>query len=109
MIVKDGILVVEQKRLTEHTARVWYEGMDPLESDTLRSNTFVYELEDLETIAQNMEWLHQFIDVFRFYISSTDIQWRSVRYNQLCADSRISKELAALRASRKKSRQEQRE
>jgi hypothetical protein len=104
MIVKEGILWISQRDLTEHTARVWYEGLDPVDSSITKAHTFVYEPEDLETIAQNMEWLHQVIGVFRGYISSENAQWRAARYHQLCADPRIAKELSRMRRSEKVSK-----
>jgi hypothetical protein len=101
MIVKEGILWISQRDLTEHTARVWYEGLDPVDSSITKAHTFVYEPEDLETIAQNMEWLHQVIGVFRGYISSENAQWRAARYHQLCADPRIAKELSRMRGRKR--------
>jgi hypothetical protein len=101
MLVKDGILWAEQKHQTGHTATVWASDYKEMKTDFLR-DVYVYEPEDLETIAQSIEWLHTFIGLFRGYISSDNSAWRVERYPQLCAEPRISQELSQLRADRKK-------
>ena len=102
-IVKNGILWMEQKYSVRHTATVWSSDYQDMDQSRITKHTFVYEPEDLETIAINFEWLHQMIGFFRGYISSDNFPWRVERYHQLCAEPRLSKELARMRENQKKS------
>ena len=102
MLVKDGILWMEQKHNTAHTAKVWASDYTDTDQSRIRNRTFVYEAEDLETIAQRLEWLHQMIGFFRGYSSSDNEPWRAERYHQLCADPRIAQELSRVREIFKK-------
>jgi len=102
LLVENGILWQEQKYNVGYTAQVWaadYKDMDP---ENMRKTTFVYEAEDLETIAQKFEWLHQMLGSFRGYVWSPDAEWRAGRYPQLCAEPRIAQELSRMRANQKK-------
>jgi hypothetical protein len=93
LLVKEGILWTAQKDHTRHTATVW--GTDFTQMQTKYSDeVFIYEAEDLETVAHNLEWLHQFIGFFRGYIGSDDAAWRAERYRQLCAEPRIREALS---------------
>ena len=47
----------------------------------------------LETVAEDLEWLYQFMGFFRGYISATDAVRRAERYRQLCAEPRIREAL----------------
>jgi hypothetical protein len=90
--VKDGILWTDPKDYARHTATVW--GTDFSEMETKYKNeVFVYEAEDLETIAQDLEWLHTFIGYFWGYLESSNAQWRVERYHQLCAEPRVQVEM----------------
>jgi hypothetical protein len=54
LLVKDGILSTAQKDYTRHTATVWGTNFAQMKTKYL-DEVFVYEAEDLETIAQNLE------------------------------------------------------
>lgn len=102
-VVKEGILWMEQKYLGAHTATVWSSNYDNLDQQRVLGRTFVYEPADLETIAQNFEWLHQMIGFFRGYAASDNEPWRAQRYQELCSDRRITTELDKVRAQKQKS------
>jgi hypothetical protein len=99
-LVVNGILWSDQKDQARHTATVWGTNFEQMETPYL-DEIFVYEAGDLETIAQNMEWLHQFMGFFRGYVGSTNDAWRSERYLQLCAEPRVRAELDRMRLARK--------
>jgi len=103
-LVSEGILWIEPRYLTEHTARVWASDYVDLDNNRVIKNTFVYEPEDLETVANNSEWLHKIISAFRGYISSDNESWRIERYRQFCAEPHILQELSLLRDSKKNNR-----
>jgi hypothetical protein len=102
MLVKEGILWIEQKHLTNHTALVWSSDFTNMDQQRVLRNTFVYEPSDLETVAQNLEWLHGMIGSFRGYTTSENTPRRGERYHQLCAEPRIEQELSRMRAGQKK-------
>lgn len=54
MIVKDGILWTDQSDYARHTATVWGTDYEQMETKYLEE-VFVYEAEDLETIASDLE------------------------------------------------------
>ena len=64
---------------------------------------FVYELADLERIAQDTENLHSQLNFFLGYMSALredapdKHRWRAQRYIELCAEPRIAQELALLK------------
>jgi hypothetical protein len=92
MLVTNGILWTDQKDQARHTATVW--GTDYQELKTKYADEiFVYEPEDLETIAQDLEWLHNFISSFTGYLTSLDVAWRAKRYRELCSEPRVQAEL----------------
>jgi hypothetical protein len=98
--VKDGVVWTAQKNLTSQTSSVWHA----LRTDaqpTTTADAFVYEAADLETIAQNFEWLHDHIGYFTGYTSIPEGDLREARYRQLCAESRLAKELRQMRAGQK--------
>jgi hypothetical protein len=91
--VKEGLLWSEKKHRAAHTAAIW-ANEKPLGDSKFREEVFVYEPADLETIADSIGWLYQFIGWFRGYISSDNARWRAQRYRQLCSEPRISEVLA---------------
>ncbi|WP_128964643.1 hypothetical protein [Bradyrhizobium guangdongense] len=91
-VVKDGVLWTDQKDYVRHTATVW--GTDYAQMHTkYLEEVFVYEADDLETIAQDLEWLHRFIGNLWGYLDSSDVVWRAERYHQLCTEPRVQAEL----------------
>lgn len=106
MLVERGILWTEKKHQAAHTATVLASDHKTMETEYLKE-VFVYEPEDLETVAQSIEWLHGFLGQFRGYVGKESVeqpQWRAARYLQLCAEPRISAELAILRKRHEKTR-----
>lgn len=100
LLVQNGILWVDQKDYARHTATVWGTDYSQMETKYL-DEVFVYEAEDLETVAQNLEWLHEFMGFFRGYVSSTNGPWRAERYPQLCAEPRVRAELDRMKEAQK--------
>lgn len=100
--VTNGILWIEAKHSTQHTARVFASDYKDMDQTRVHSNTFVYEPADLETIATKLEWLHTTIGQFRGYVRSDNVSWRTERYRQLCAEPRLAKELFRMREGQKK-------
>jgi hypothetical protein len=96
--VKNGVLWIEQKNYTRHTTTVWGNDYSQMKTKYI-DEVFVYEAEDLETVAQNLEWMHSFLGFFRGYVGSTDAAWRAQRYPQLCSEPRIQAELNRLYGS----------
>ena len=108
-LVKEGILWVELKNMTSHTATVWASDYKDVGDKQMRKQTFIYEPEDLESIAQKFEWLYNFIGFFRGYISSDNTAWRAERYSQLCAESQVVEELIRMRMVKKNAEKNQKE
>lgn len=105
--VPDGILWINSVDLTRHTIQVNAVGVTDEAMDSLRKKVFVYELGDLETIARDIENIHQQIGFFVGYLSSrhndppASDEWREERYRQLCAEPRVQQELSRLRADQR--------
>lgn len=99
-LVENGIIWTEKSDYAEHTAKVWASDYQTLETG-FKKEIFVYEAADLETIAENIEWMHAFMGSFRGYLSSSNASWRVERYHQLCAAPRIARELARMREKKK--------
>ena len=92
MTVKEGVLWTEKKHHAAHTATVWASDHKTMETEYLKE-IFVYEPADLETVAQSIEWLHNFLGSFRGYVGKESFaqpEWRAERYLQLCDEPRIS-------------------
>ncbi|NOJ44917.1 hypothetical protein [Bradyrhizobium archetypum] len=102
MSVENGILWSDQKDHASHTAIVWGTDYTQMETKHL-DEVFVYEADDLETIAQDLEWLHGFIGSFWGYIGSSNAEWRAERYHQLCAEPRVQAELHRMKQADKNS------
>jgi hypothetical protein len=102
--IKDGVLWTDQHDQTEHTATVFASGHTDMRREEIRDVVFVYEAADLETVAQNFEWLHLHIDFFRGYLTIDEPVSRAERYRQLCAEPRLAKEISQLRAGQKRTR-----
>ena len=101
MTVEEGILWTEKKNDQAHTATIWASDYKTIKIDYL-NEVFVYEPADLETVAQSIEWIFEFLGSFRGYISSERPEFRVLRYPQLCAEPRIAAELEAIRKRREK-------
>jgi hypothetical protein len=98
-MVENGILWIDQKDHARHTATVWGSDFTQMKTKYL-DEVFVYEAEDLETIANNLEWLHTFMGSFRGYIGHwPEDASRIERYHQLCAEPRVRAELDRLSES----------
>lgn len=101
--VKEGVLWINAIHLTEHTVRVSATGLTDDALDRVRSNTFVYELSDLETVARDTENLHNQLMSFIGYLVSRHLtppmteEWRVARYRELTAEPRIAQALAVIR------------
>jgi hypothetical protein len=122
MSIERGIAWVSQRDLVGHTVSVWASnprgdsnvsgeirtssygatGDAAINPTGIMDKTFILEPEDLETIANKLEWLHEMINFLRGYYSSTDALWRAARYPQLCGEPLIAKELSRMRADQKK-------
>lgn len=103
--VERGLLWVAPRHAATHSTKGLAGSPDLQESlDAVRTNTFVYEPEDLETIAQSMEWLHEHIGFVRGYLASPAGTWRSERYRELCGETRFARELSRMRDGQKKAR-----
>jgi len=100
LLVKNGILWTDQKDYTRHTATVWGTDYEQMKTKYAQE-VFVYEAEDLETVAQDLEWLHTFMGYFWGYLGSTDAGWRAERYRQLCAEPRVQVELDRMKRAEK--------
>jgi hypothetical protein len=100
LLVKNGILWTDQKDYTRHTAIVWGTDYEQMKTKYAQE-VFVYEAEDLETVAQDLEWLHTFMGFFWGYLGSTDVAWRAERYRQLCAEPRVRAELDRMKRAEK--------
>lgn len=98
LLVENGILWIEQKNFTRHTATVWGTDYSQMKTKYI-DEVFVYEAEDLETVAQNLEWMHQFLGSLRGYVGSSDAALRDKLYPQLCSEPRIRAELNRLYGS----------
>jgi hypothetical protein len=100
LLVKDGVLWTDRKDFARHTATVWGTDYQKMLTEHL-DEIFVYEAEDLETIAQDLEWLHDFIGSFSGYLASNNSEWRAERYLQLCGEPRVQAELDRMRRAKK--------
>lgn len=96
IVVENGIIWTDQKDLARHTASVWGTDFKQMKTKYL-DEAFVYETEDLETIAQDLEWLHDFIGAFWGYLDSSDAEGREDRYRLLCAEPRVQAELERMK------------
>jgi hypothetical protein len=101
MLIDRGILWTSQRDKVAHTIKVWSSDYKDMSSAALLSKTFVYEPEDLESIAHKFEWLHQMIGFIRDYCGSDNTIWRAERYHQLCAEPLLAKELSRMREDQK--------
>lgn len=101
--IEDGVVWIESLHRTQHTMRVSANGVTDEAMDWLRSKTYVYELGDLETIAQDTEDLYTQLGFFRGYLWSYQESapdgpaWRENRYKELCAAPRVAQALQQLR------------
>jgi hypothetical protein len=90
---------------TDYTTRqTHFHGLGGISDEmatSLRKKQFVYEIGDLETIARDIEDLHNQIMSFIGYLWSDDQAFRARRYPQLCNEPRLKKELALLHQRRK--------
>ena len=96
--IATGVAWINATHLTQHTVRVQATGVTPEALEWLRSKVYVYELADLEKVAQDLEHLHLQIKFFNGYLKSDDSVWRAQRYAQLCEEPRIQQELSLLTA-----------
>src|SRR5574341_660825 len=87
--IKEGVLWIDAIDLSEHMVRVNATGVTDEAVDHVRSKTFVYELGDFETIARDIENLHDQLSFFIGYLVSRHLtppmteEWRAVRYKEL--------------------------
>ncbi len=104
--ITEGVAWIDPRHLTQHTIRVNAAGVTDEAMAWVRSKTFVYELGDLETIARDIENLHNQLMFFIGYLVSRRLEppmtdeWRAQRYRELCAEPRVAQALAALRKNR---------
>lgn len=108
--ITDGVAWIDPIALTTIQVDSGVAGApraDETQSALLRKS-FVYELGDLETIAQDMEDLADQIGYFSGYLFSyreaapDGPSWRAARFPQLCAAPRIAQELSRLREGQQK-------
>lgn len=99
--IVEGVAWIEPRYLTEHTVRANVASASDDAMASVRGKTFVYELGDLETIARDIENVHNQLTFFIGYLVSpyldppmTD-EWRAQRYRELCAEPRVAQALAA--------------
>jgi hypothetical protein len=102
MLIEDGVLWTSVKNLTQHTVDVWSSDYEKVDDTNFKDQVYIYDPEDLETIAEKFQWLHTMIGFVRGYLSSDNPKWRISRYHELCSDKTISSELASIQAKRKK-------
>ena len=104
--ITEGVAWIDPRHLTQHTIRVNAAAVTDEAMAWVRSKTFVYELGDLETIARDIENLHNQLMFFIGYLVSRRLEppmtdeWRAQRYRELCAEPRVAQALAALRKNR---------
>ena len=100
--IKEGVLWIDPIDLSEHTVRVTATGITDEALDRVRSKTFVYELGDFETIARDIENLHNQLMFFIGYLVSRHLtppmteEWRAMRYKELAAAPRVAQALAVM-------------
>lgn len=104
--IRDGVAWLDPSDHTRHTVSVDLTGVTDEAMAWIRDRTYVYELGDLETIAQDAEELHGLIRSFSGYVwakfeSAPDRDaWRAQRYVELYNEPRIARALAQLREVR---------
>jgi len=104
--IAEGVAWIDPRHLTQHTIRVNATRVTDEAMDWIRGKTFVYELADFETIARDIENLHDQLSFFIGYLVSRHLEppmtdeWRAQRYRQLCAEPRIAQALALVRKNR---------
>ena len=103
--ITTGVAWVDSVHLAQHTVRVNASGVTDEAMKWIDDRTYVYELGDLEKIAQDIEKLHQQLGFFTGYLLSvrtfppaTD-EWRAQRYKQLVAEPRIQQAIVQRRSS----------
>jgi len=101
--ITEGVIWIDPRHLTQHTIRSTASGVSEEGLAWLRSKTFVYELGDFETIARDIENLHNQLMFFIGYLVSRHLdppatdEWRASRYTELCAEPRVAQALALVR------------
>lgn len=105
--IEEGVTWIDPIHLTQHTIQVNATGVTDEAMAWVKGKTFVYELADFETIARDIENLHNQLTFFIGYLVSRHLEppssdeWRAERYRQLCAEPRIAQALALVRKNRK--------
>jgi hypothetical protein len=105
--ITEGVAWIDPRHLTQHTIRVNATGVTDESMAWVRSKTFVYELGDFETIARDIEKLHNQLMFFIGYLVSRHLEppmtdeWRAQRYRELCAEPRVAQALGSLREKRR--------
>lgn len=106
---KDGVAWIDPLDYVRHGAEIKLTGVTKESTAALLNNVYVYELADLEKIAQDTEHLHKHLGffigyLFALYEGAPDKDtWRAQRYQELCAEPRIAQELAQLKDQQEKS------
>jgi len=102
--IVDGVAWIEPAHITQHMVVTPITGgVTPEKTSALREHIFVYELGDLETIAEAIQDLVLLIDEFKIYVSSyrqdsiNTADWRADRFKQISEKKPIADGVASYR------------
>lgn len=101
--IKDGIAWINPLDYVRHGAEIKLTGVTEESMAALRDKVYVYELADLEKIAQDTEHLHTHLGFFTGYMfalhedTADKDTWRAQRYQELCSEPRIAQELERMK------------
>ena len=100
--ITDGVVWVDAFDFLQYSLRTEAEGYSEQAMQWLRERMYVYELADLERIAQAAEALYDSVRSFAGYLWSDDAAWRAARYPQLCAEPHVQQAPYQLREGARK-------
>jgi hypothetical protein len=92
LLVENGLLWIAKKDYVKHHVALRASRFRNISENEIQKLTFVYEAEDLETIAQKLEQLYNLIVSFQGYLRQRKGRSRSELYRQLCAELHIREE-----------------
>lgn len=104
--IANGVAWIDPVHLVEHAAMIDARGITKDSEDWVRDRTFVYEPEDIETIAQDIAEAGTLLSLFTGYLEPG---WaargeREARRLQLCSEPRLAREIRQIREGQKRSR-----
>lgn len=102
--INRGVAWISTSDFAEHGAKIASSSFSERESlNFIRTRTYVYEPEDLEHLAQEIEFLHGTIRDFSGYLGAThDPEWQAERYREICNRPRIHGALCRIQEGQKK-------